>query len=257
MPEPIEWIKQCVAADDVVERLFVLRRPSGAVPGVVWLPPSADALCPLVLLGHGGSGHKRSARIVDLAQWFVARSGFAAVAIDGPYHGDRIPDPLPPAEYQARIAREGIEVVLDRMVDDWLATMNALAGAGLADISNVGYLGMSMGARFGLPLTATMGAGLRCAVIGKFGLRQGPGVHEGLDAPQRVAADARRVTAPVLFHVQWHDEIFPRDGQLALFDLLGSPDKALADYPGGHAETRPAAVGRWREFVSRHLTRST
>ncbi|MEV0396270.1 hypothetical protein [Polymorphospora rubra] len=80
---------------------------------------------------------------------------------------------------------------------------------------------------------------------------------EGLDAPQRVAADARQVTAPALFHVQWHDEIFPRDGQLALFDLLGSPDKELAGYPGGHAEIRPTAVGRWRGFVCRHLARST
>ncbi|BCJ64857.1 hypothetical protein [Polymorphospora rubra] len=61
----------------------------------------------------------------------------------------------------------------------------------------------------------------------------------------------------MLFHVQRHDEVFPRDGQLALFDLLGSPDKELAGYPGGHAETRPTAVGRWREFVSRRLARST
>jgi hypothetical protein len=47
-----------------------------------------------------------------------------------------------------------------------------------------------------------MGDRLRCAVFGKFGIQQGPAMHPGLDAPVRVAADARRVTAPVLFHLQ-------------------------------------------------------
>jgi hypothetical protein len=62
-----------------------------------------------------------------------------------------------------------------------------------------------------------------------------------------------RVTAPALFHLQWHDEIFPKDGQLALFDLLGSRDKHLDGYDGTHGETPPAAVARWRHFISRHL----
>jgi fermentation-respiration switch protein FrsA (DUF1100 family) len=66
--------------------------------------------------------------------------------------------------------------------------------------------------------------------------------------------DARRVTAPTLFHVQWHDEVFPRDGQLALFDLLGSPDKQLIAYPGSHTETKPAAIALWRDFIAGHLT---
>ena len=76
---------------------------------------------------------------------------------------------------------------------------------------------------------------------------------EGLAVPERVARDAGLVTAPALFHLQWDDEIFPRDGQLALFDLLGSPDKQLIGFAGPHAETRPAAIARWRGFVARHL----
>jgi hypothetical protein len=94
---------------------------------------------------------------------------------------------------------------------------------------------------------------LRCVVFGKFGLRQGPALHEGLAVPERVASDARQVTAPALFHIQWDDEVFPRDGQLALFDLLGSPDKQLIGYAGTHAETRPEAITVWRDFISRHL----
>lgn len=249
----LEWIERRVVQDGVVEQSFRLGRASGTVPAVLWLPPSPVPAPPLVLLGHGGSGHKRSERIVSLAEWFASHARLAALAIDGPYHGVRVSAPMAVAEYQARIAAEGIEVVLDRIAGDWRATVAALGALNIVDTSNLGYVGMSMGTRFGLPFAAAMGDQLRCVAFGKFGLRQGPARHAGLGVPERIAKDAQQITAPALFHVQWHDEIFPREGQLALFDLLGSQDKQLAGYAGRHAETKPAAVALWREFTSCHL----
>lgn len=255
--EALEW-RECRVVGDgvVVERAFRLLRAGSSVPGVLWLPASCVSAPALVLLGHGGSGHKRSGRIVDLACWFAARAGLAALAIDGPYHGDRIALPLTAAEYQARITAEGIEVVLDRMTDEWQAAVDALGALGLVDASKLGYVGLSMGTRFGLPLVAALGDRFRCAVFGKFGLVQTAAMHEALAVPERIASDARQVTAPALFHLQWHDEIFPRDGQLALFDLLGSQDKQLTSYVGAHGHTEPQAVALWRDFISHHLAAS-
>src|ERR1700754_5128031 len=164
MADAIQWGERRLAAG-VVERTFLVNR---TVPGVLWMPTAAALPCPLVLLGHGGSGHKRSERIVGLARWFASQAGLASAAIDGPYHGDRYAD-----DYQERIAKAGMERVLDRMTRDWRATISTLNSEGIADTARIGYLGLWMATRFGLPLAASLGQGLRGAVLGKFGLRQG------------------------------------------------------------------------------------
>ncbi|MEW1772975.1 hypothetical protein [Streptomyces sp. NPDC086777] len=220
----IEWGDRRVVDGSAVERTSLLDRRAGAVPGVLWLPSASLSSGPLPwsCWGHGGSGHERSERIVSLARWFAAR-GIAALARDGPYHGDRVPGLLSVTEYRSRVVEEGIAVVLDRMAEDWQAC------------------------------AAAPGDRLRCAVLGMFGLSQTPALHSGLVAPERVVTDAGRTTAPVLFHIQWDDEIFPRDGRLALFDAFGSKEKAMVGFPGRHGENQDAAVALRRDFVCCHL----
>jgi len=52
---------------------------------------------------------------------------------------------------------------------------------------------------------------------------------------------------------QWDDERFDRDGQLELFDILGSTDKRLHAYPGRHADDGPETFEAGGAFLRRCL----
>ena len=54
-------------ADGVTRREFRLEVEGDAVPGCLWHPADAAGPRPLILLGHGGSQHKKSANIAEAA----------------------------------------------------------------------------------------------------------------------------------------------------------------------------------------------
>ena len=58
---------------------------------------------------------------------------------------------------------------------------------------------------------------------------------------------------PVLFSIQWDDERFDRQGQLELFDLIGSSDKRLHAYPRSHQDSGPEGLQVQAEFLKRYL----
>ncbi|WP_165845569.1 hypothetical protein [Streptacidiphilus pinicola] len=57
----------------------------------------------------------------------------------------------------------------------------------------------------------------------------------------------------MLFQLPWDDELFPRAGQLELFDAFGSATKELHAFAGGHQETPEHAPAAWLAFLGRHL----
>ena len=57
-----------VATDGVLERTFDLDVAGERVPGIIWSPTGTSERSPLVLMGHGGSQHKKFAGIVNRAQ---------------------------------------------------------------------------------------------------------------------------------------------------------------------------------------------
>jgi dienelactone hydrolase len=178
----------------------------------------------------------------------------AAAAIDGPLHGDRVPAPLDRHQYQERMAALGVDKVTNGMVDDWSATLEALSHLDTLDANRVAYMGFSMGTRFGLPYVAAAGDRLRCAVLGKNGMRQTAAMPIAVNMAQRFKQDAPTIRVPVLFHVQWDDELFPRDGQFELFDMLGTQDKQLIAFPGPYGAAAPAAIEAWCAFVTQKIS---
>ena len=136
------------------------------------------------------------------------------------------------------------------MVADWRATLDALAALDEIDGERVGYGGVSMGTMFGLPFIVADGR-IRCAVLGLCGVRSSARTEDSLFA--RLVRDAPRLTCPTLFLMQWDDELFVREGVLALFDLLGAADKRLYANPGGHAETPEHVRDVGLDFIAEQL----
>jgi dienelactone hydrolase len=234
--------------NDVVERSFWIDSSGRSVPGLLWSPLEAKGPRPLVLIGHGASGSKREGYVTALAAELVRRRGFAAAAIDGPVHGDRRPDSdsvpaLVLLEFSQLWAAD--PDMTDRMVEDWSAALSALQDLDEVGPGPVGYWGLSMGTILGLPFVAS-DQRVEAAVLGLMGLT-GP-------SRARIALDAPRVRCPVMFVVQWDDELFERAVAAQLFDRLGTSDKRLHAYPGRHSQVPDEAFVASEGFLARYLT---
>ncbi len=229
--------------DGVLEREFTL----GEIPGVLWTPKSAPA--PLILSGHNGGLHKREPRLVARARHWAAQYGYAVAAIDAPGHGDR-PGSGVEAQVRADLRRakeagEPIEELLDalivplvdRAVPEWRATLDTLLS--LPEIGGpVGYSGMTA-------------IGIRLAVVEQR--LSAAGFFAGGFVPSALREEARQVTIPLLFLLQWDDEGNDRQLALDLFDAFGSREKTLHANLGGHAGAPWFEVDDGARFFDRHL----
>ena len=226
---------------------FSFAGPTRAVTGALWLPEDFDATTPLVLCGHGASGDRYQAPIPYLAKRSVP-AGMAVLAIDGPVHGLRKVGPGGRAALAGEMQRGSF---IDDMVDDWTAALAEIRkdknGVGAGPL---GYFGLSMGTIFGVPLLAS-GIEFDVSAIGLCGTT-GAAASIG----DRLAADATKIEHPVVFLMQLEDELFPRDGYLALFDHIASTDKRMHANPGLHPEVPAEEVDFAFEFLRARLAGS-
>ncbi|MET9663639.1 alpha/beta hydrolase [Streptomyces sp. NPDC006510] len=229
--------------DGVLEREFTL----GEIPGTLWTPESA-APAPLILIAHNGGLHRRESRLVARARHSAAY-GYAVAAIDAPGHGDR---PRSAADEQARadlrramqagepvdeIFESFIGPLVEKTVPEWQTTLDALLAR--PEIGGpVGYSGWTA-------------VGIRLAMVEPR--IAAAGFFAGGYVPRAQREEARQVTIPLLFLLQWDDEGNPRQRALDLFDAFGTKEKTLHANPGGHAGTPWFEVDDGERFFARHL----
>lgn len=214
-----------------------------AVPTVLWTP--TGAVRGLVLACHGGSGHKLSPAVLAIAQACLPL-GLTVLAIDGPVHGDRRTDGNLDPSVAVRAFRAAWQQGLGRssMAREMAAALDlALRRPGWATLP-VGYIGVSMGTAYGIPLLAS-DPRVRAAAIGLW----------GLDFPgsEHLGESARAIQCPVWFAQQWDDQTFSRTGVHALFDAIASPDKRLMAFPGPHRELEGERLREAIRFLADRL----
>ncbi|MFB7507662.1 dienelactone hydrolase family protein [Streptomyces broussonetiae] len=227
----------------VLEREFTL----GEIPGTLWTPESA-APAPLILMAHNNGLPKREARLVARARQSAAY-GYAVATIDAAGCGDR---PRSAADEQARadirramqagepadeIFESFIGPLVEKVVPEWRTTLDALLS--LSEIGGpVGYSGWTA-------------VGIRLAVVEPRVVAAG--FFAGGYVPLAQREEARQLTIPLLFLLQWDDEGNPRQRALDLFDAFGSRAKTLHANLGGHTGTPWFEVEDGDRFFGRHL----
>jgi len=233
---------ESVDEQGVVERRFELEVAGRWVPGLLWTPSGASGPRPLVLLGHGGTSHKRSNYILAMGRMLARRNGFAAAAIDQQEHGERRSQTQngPPGREQIR-ERLFNQQATQNAVEEWKAVVDWLQKQPDIGISSLGYWGWSMGTVFGIPFVASEPR-VDAAVLGLAGSAVG-----------RLMKHAPEVKCPVLFCWQLDDELMARETVLELFDALGSADKTLHANPGRHVGAPRRQYEATVEFLRAHL----
>jgi dienelactone hydrolase len=246
-----------VSEEGVTERRFELEVAGQRVPGILWTPTGARGPRPLLLQGHGGIQHKRVPNVLALARRMVRHQGYAVAAIDAPGHGDRVSPEQAERMRQRVVAaagrrgsplddeqRKGMAKAAQYAVAEWRATLDALQR--LDEIGTqgpVGYWGVSMGTRYGVPFVAT-DARIKCAVLGLFGV--------GKETDELTEA-AKNIKVPLLFMFQLNDELMTPESGLALFAAFGSEVKSMHINPGPHVGIPIVERDYYETFFVRHL----
>jgi pimeloyl-ACP methyl ester carboxylesterase len=246
-----------VCEKGVIERRFNLTVNGETVPGIHWLPEAVTDPHPTVLIGHGGTQHKRVPNVLGLARTLVRHGGYGVVALDAPGHGDRMTEEQKKERAELLDRRSGDRLaplserriramsgVASQAVAEWKALLDELATNPEWAQGPFGYWGVSMGTAFGVPLLASEPR-IVAAVLGLGALREGN---------ERQREQAALITIPLLFLFQWDDELMTREGGLALWDAFGAEEKTAHINPGPHVGIplfeRDAALA----FYRRHLT---
>ena len=249
--------------DGVACRRFDLEVEGDVVPGLHWRPEGDTGPRPTILMGHGGFQSKEAPNIVAMAEAFAREQGLATVALDAPGHGDRRTEEQIRQQEDTlrRLRREGTgggaaprraradspapasAAREPRMVREWKALLDELEAGPEPAGGPYGYWGVSMGARYGIPLVATEPR-IRAAVFGLFGYLP----------DETFRAHVAAIAVPLLFLFQFDDELMTPEAGLALWKAFGSKEKTMHVNPGPHVGIPVFERDSSLAFFLRHLS---
>lgn len=242
--------------DGLRDRGFELEVDGRRVPVALWSPIDMAPSTPVVVIGHGGGGHKRMRTVSGLAERLVREHGIAAFCIDAVEHGDRVGGPI--VDREAALAEREkrrvnpLEDLYHQMIVDWTATLDAVQSLPGLD-GPVGFFGLSMGTRYGLPWLAVERR-VHAAVFGLNGITpDDDGNPDQVMVKRLFSKAAPAIAVPLTFLVQQGDALFPRVNSLALFDLFGTTEKRLRLNPGGHFDVPLGEFADGAAFLAQHL----
>jgi len=203
------------------------------VPGYLALPKRGTGPFPVVMLIDGMAGSKDRWFQEDswprgtLVTSALVESGFAVLALDAPYHGERA------AENDFRIpqATAGQRDMMSRSIVEHRRAMDYLATRPEIDTSRVGALGVSGGGIVTFAL-AGMDPRIRAAVAGvtPVGMMRAP---IAIPIAPHVFAGAITET-PFLMIMGRKDFFYTVEEAQQLFETIRSPRKELILYEGDH-----------------------
>lgn len=231
------------------------------VPGYLAIPTTGAGPFPAILTLHGLGGTKEtwwqdSTECSDsLVTKGLLANGFAVLALDAQYHGERLQgnDYDPPwsiltSRQSAKFTWMFVESVVEyRLAIDYLATRPEI------DTARIGSFGYSFGAQMAYPLTA-VDSRIKVLVAGvgpPFGLTVVRNVvdkemtvdrYRGYAASLNVRADPTLLqnyahaigSRPFLMLMGTQDEWYTADEAQQVFALVPSPTKELVFYDSGH-----------------------
>ncbi|MEW1862718.1 MULTISPECIES: alpha/beta hydrolase [unclassified Streptomyces] len=240
----MQFVSEQRLDDGVLAREFTL----GDIPGTLWTPESAVPT-PLILMAHNNGLPRTEARLVARARHHAA-AGYAVASIDAPGSGDR---PRSATDDQARgelrramqagepvdeIFESFVGPLVEKAVPEWRTTLDALLTLPEIHGGPVGYSGWT-----------AVGIGLAVAEP----RIKAAGLFAGGYVPRAQREEARQVTVPLLFLLQWDDRGNPRQRALDLFDAFGTQEKTLHANLGGHTGTPAFELVDGTRFFDRHL----
>ena len=218
-------------ADRVIETTVPVETESGPLNCAVWSPNGEPLQRPLVLLGHGGTGHKKSPYLVWFAMRLVTDYNLVAAAIDHlPQHGDRggVSNIRNAIDWTGASAT--FDEAIDSIVDDWQETIRTLVNPGIS-----------------------------AAAFGKWGIEGTEELREIFpdefpEVVNRHKKDAPQLKCAIHYSINMDDNLFMQSGQIDLFNRLGSSRKVLWAEPGNHVAESYNSIAYQLQFLGDTLT---